>query len=172
MGYVSSKVGKEGGYMGANVVTEEDKQTPPIRGWTYSDGKGNWVSDSTMVCSREVTPACSEIIVKLEGEAKEKHPELGGRYLPVKEKLNRGRWVMQHADGSQTYLRVNTGGTTWAINSTIDGKDAWIVSAAAGGICAADVKNSRSDSDNVKSWQFSDNGWKEGIIVIKCLTHT
>ena len=62
--------------------------------------------------------------------------------------------VMQHADGSERYLTVSTGGTNWGIRSTIDGKVCWIKSAAAGGICAADVKNSRSDRDNVKSWKY------------------
>ena len=85
-------MGKETGWLRAKVVTEEDKQTPPIGGWTYWDG-GNDQSDPTLVCSREVTPACSEIVVELKGEAKEKHPKLGGRYLPVKGKINRGRWV-------------------------------------------------------------------------------
>ena len=74
------------------MVTEEDNQTPPIRGWTYWDGC-KYQSDLTLVCSREATLACSTIIVELEGEAKEKHPKLGGRYLPLKEKINRGRWV-------------------------------------------------------------------------------
>ena len=91
--WVNKEVGKEGGWLKAKVLTEEDKQTPPIRGWTFANGIGNWESDPTLVCSREVTPACSEIIVELEGEAKEKHPKLGGRYLPVKGKINRGRWV-------------------------------------------------------------------------------
>ena len=90
--HVYNEVGKKRGWLCAKVVTEEDKQTPPIRGWTYWDGSKDQ-SDPTLVCSREVTPACSEIIVQLKGEAKEKWPELGGHYLPVKEKINRGRWV-------------------------------------------------------------------------------
>ena len=86
-------MGKKGGWLEAKVVTEEDKQMPPVKGWTYADGKGNWPSDPTLECSREVTPACSEIIVELQGEAKEKCSEFGGSYLPVKGKINRGRWV-------------------------------------------------------------------------------
>ena len=85
-------MGKEGGGLKAKVVTEEDKQMPPVKGWTYwGDDKDQ--SDPTLECSREVTPACSKIVVELQGAAKEKHPELGGSYLPVKGKINRGRWV-------------------------------------------------------------------------------
>ena len=81
--------------------------------------------------------------------------------------------VLQHADGSERYLRVRTGATSWAIGSNIDGKGAWIQSAAAGGICAAEVSNSRSDRSGQKSWSYwSDNVWKEGIINVKCLTHS
>ena len=100
---VSSELGKGGGWLKAEVVTEEDKQMPPVKGWTYADGKGNWLSDPTLECSREVTPACSEIIVELQGEAKKEFPGLGGSYLPVKGKINRGRWVgsyQQHSFAS------------------------------------------------------------------------
>ena len=90
---VSDEVGEEGCALKAKVVTEEDKQMPPVKGWTYYAGDGKWPSDPTLECSREVTPACSEIIVELQGEAKEKYPGLVGSYLPVKGKINRGRWV-------------------------------------------------------------------------------
>ena len=81
--------------------------------------------------------------------------------------------VLQHADGSERYLTVRTGWTSWMIGSTIDEKGGRIISAAAGGICAAHVSNSRSNRNNVKSWRYAaDNVWKEGIINVKCLTHT
>ena len=92
--WVGPEVGKEVGGLLAKVVTEEDKQMPPVKGWTYINGKGNWESDPTLECSREVTPACSEIIVELQGKAKFLHGYwLEGSYLPVKGKINRGRWV-------------------------------------------------------------------------------
>ena len=89
---VSKEVGKRAGWLRAKVVTEEDKQMPPVKGWTYWDG-GKMESDPTLECSREVTPACSEIIVELQGKAEEKLSQWGGSYLPVKGKINRGRWV-------------------------------------------------------------------------------
>ena len=91
--YVNDEVGMEAGWMEAKVMTEEDKQMPPVRGWTYAARSGKRQSDPTLVCSREVTPACSKIVVELQGAAKKKHPELAGSYLPVKGKINRGRWV-------------------------------------------------------------------------------
>ena len=103
---MNDEVGKEDGFLKAKVVTEEDKQMPPVKGWTYADGKGNWPSDPNLVCSREVTPACSKIIVQLEGEAKEKHPKLGGRYLPLKGKINRGRWVGSYNNNNNTHLHL------------------------------------------------------------------
>ena len=89
---MSEEVGKEAGWLRAKVVTEENKQMPPVKGWTYY-GKDNWLWDTTLECSREVTPACSKIVVELQGAAKEKHPEFAGSFLPVKGKINRGRWV-------------------------------------------------------------------------------
>ena len=91
--YVNDEVGKKDGWLQAKVVTEEDKQIPPVRGWTYYANGGKWPSDPTLECSREVTPACSKIVVELQGAAKKKHPGLAGSYLPVKGKINRGRWV-------------------------------------------------------------------------------
>ena len=77
---------------------------PPVKGWQYAAGGGKYQSDPTLECSRQVTPACKKIIVELDGGAKEKYPELAGSYLPVikiklpsylpvEEKINRGRWV-------------------------------------------------------------------------------
>ena len=89
--WVSRELGKKG-WLRAKVVTEEDKQMPPVKGWTYWGG-GKDQSDPTLECSREVTPACSEIVVELQGAAKEKYPWCAGSYHPVKGKINRGRWV-------------------------------------------------------------------------------
>ena len=55
--------------------------------WEYWDGD-KWESDPTLECSRQVLPGCTEVIVELGGEAKER---LAGSYLPVKGKINRGR---------------------------------------------------------------------------------
>ena len=78
--------------MKVKVTTNEDKRKPPVTGWQYFGG-GKWQSDPTLVCSSKLTSVCSEVFVELRGAAKEKHPECGGRYLPVKGKHNRGRWV-------------------------------------------------------------------------------
>merc|ERR1712037_142954 len=131
-------------------------------GWTYARS-GKHQSDPTLECSREVTPACSKIIVELQGAAKEKWPEFAGSYLPVKGKINRGRWVLQHSSGSDEYLRVPTGSVSWGIGPDIDGEGAWIQSGSAGGICPAQASNSRSDRLGVKSWEYADDGLKEGI---------
>ena len=74
---------------------EADKLLPPVNGWEYFDyfDRGKWQSDPSMVCSRQVSPVCREVIVELEGEAKEKHPECAGSYLPVEGEHQRGRPV-------------------------------------------------------------------------------
>ena len=51
------------------------------------------IPTQTLVCSREVSTACREIVVNLYGGAKEKYPELAGIYKPVEGKMNMGRWV-------------------------------------------------------------------------------
>ena len=90
--WVGEELRKKEGWLRAKVVTEEDKQMPPVRGWRYIRS-GKWEFDPTLECSREVTPACSEIVVELQGAAKEKWAQLAGSYLPVEGQINRGRWV-------------------------------------------------------------------------------
>ena len=104
--WLSKEVGKKAGELEAKVVTEEDKQMPPVKGWTYWDGDKDQ-SDPTLECSREVTPACSEIVVELQGAAKEEYPKLAGSYLPVKGKINRGRWVGSYQQPSFTFNNCN-----------------------------------------------------------------
>ena len=92
--WVNNDVGDEDGCLKAKVVSKEDQMMPPVKGWTYHAGGGiKWPSDPTMVCSRDLSPACGEIVVQLEGKAKEKYPECAGIYKPVKGKRQRGRWV-------------------------------------------------------------------------------
>ena len=93
--WVNDEVGEDNGFLKAKVVSKEDQMMPPVNGWTYYDGLfiGKWHSDPTMVCSSDLSPVCSEIVVQLEGKAKEKHPEFAGIYKPVKGKFQRGRWV-------------------------------------------------------------------------------
>ena len=105
--WVYSEVGIKEGWLKAKVVTEEDKQMPPVKGWTYWD-KREWESDPTLECSREVTPACSEIFVELQGSAKEKYPDLGGSYLPVEGQINRGRWVSSYQQHSFAALQLSS----------------------------------------------------------------
>ena len=59
---VSKEVGKEGGSLKAKVE-REDQLTPPLHGWQHHDDGGKWVSDPTMVCSREVSSPCREVRV-------------------------------------------------------------------------------------------------------------
>ena len=80
--------------------------------------------------------------------------------------------VLQHSSGSEQYLTVNNNSPTWRIGSTIDGEGGGIASASAGGICPAQASNSLNVIDGDKSWQYYDYGWEEGIINVKCLTHT
>ena len=91
---VYDEVGKEISWLRVKVVSEEDKLIPPLKGWQHVDFGKNWESDPTLECSREVSTTCREVVVKLYSGAQEKFgPFLAGRYLPVKGKMNRGRWV-------------------------------------------------------------------------------
>ena len=90
--WVWHQVGEEFGFLKAKVG-EADKLLPPVNGWEYTDYAGNWQSDPTMVCSRQVSPACREVIVELKGGAEENQPECAGRYLPMEGEHNRGRPV-------------------------------------------------------------------------------
>jgi len=163
--WVSRVVGVDDGYLKAKVVNKEDL-LPPLNGWTYRDGGFSWQSDPTMTCSREVSPACSEVSIEISGRAQEKYPECAGRYLLMQGKLIRGRGVWQHASGAKLYLRVATGFSCWVIGSTIDGSDDnRIRSPSAGGHCPSDASNSISRRNDAASWRYyADDGWKKGDI--------
>ena len=117
--WVGKEVGEEWGWLRAKVVSKEDQMMPPVKGWQYTEYKdnplaifwqslfGNWHSDPTMVCSSDLSPACSEIVVQLEGKAKEKHPECAGIYKPVKGKRQRGRWVGSYQQQSFVFYNCH-----------------------------------------------------------------
>ena len=91
--WVNDKVGEKDGLLRAKVASQEELLPPPS-GWKYY--YAGWKSDPSMICSREVTPACAEVSVELSGRAKKKHPEYAGRYLLMEGKRQRGRWVGSH----------------------------------------------------------------------------
>ena len=70
--------------------------------------------------------------------------------------------LLQHASGSERYLRVSTNETTWAISDNIDdGGESWILSGPAGGVCPAQKSKS---GKGWTSWQNVDadkDGWVE-----------
>ena len=92
--------------------------------------------------------------------------------------------LLQHSDGSERYLRVTTGETSWmigytidvpsrwAISNTIDDPRCWIISASAGSSCPAHSENAFSERTGVKSWRYADSGWHEGDINLTCSTHS
>ena len=61
--WVNNKVGKEDGWLKAEVV-EEDPLVPPIKGWLYGDWP-DWKSDETLECSRTVSAVCAEVRIEL-----------------------------------------------------------------------------------------------------------
>ena len=89
---VSTKVGVVAGSLKAKVG-EADQLLPPVKGWEFYDGGDKWASDPTLECSRELSPACSEVIVELTGRALKWWPMLAGSFLPVEGKIIRGRPV-------------------------------------------------------------------------------
>ena len=103
---VNAEVGEKTGWLKAQVVRKEDQMRPPVKGWTYYDGS-KYVSDPTMVCSSDLSPACGEIVVQLEGKAKEKHPSCAGIYKPVKGKRQRGRWVGSYQQQSFAFYNCH-----------------------------------------------------------------
>ena len=100
--WVWKELGKEEGFLKAKVVSKEDQMMPPVKGWTYYDG-----NDPTMVCSRDLSPACSEIVVQLEGKAKELLSFCAGIYKPVKGKRQRGRWVGSYQQQSFAFYNCH-----------------------------------------------------------------
>ena len=81
--------------------------------------------------------------------------------------------LLQHASGSNLYLRVPTGTTLWMIGSTIDGDSGWIESASAGTVSPASPSNSVNKRTGQTSWQYGDaNGWHDGDIRVVSIPRT
>ena len=80
--------------------------------------------------------------------------------------------LLQHSSGSELYLRVRTGATSWMICSIIDESGGWIRSASAGSSCPAHSENAIRERLGWKSWRYHDNGWHEGDIKFICSTHS
>ena len=104
--WVNDEVGEDNGFLKAKVVSKEDQMMPPVKGWTYYDGS-KYVSDPTMVCSSDLSPACGEIVVQLEGKAKELLSFCAGIYKPVKGKRQRGRWVGSYQQQSFAFYNCH-----------------------------------------------------------------
>jgi len=172
--WVNKEVGKKTGNLKAKMG-ESDHLLPPVQGWEFYhyDGGVKWESDPTMVCSRQVNPLCCEVIVELDSDAMEKHPHCAGSYLPVDGEYNRGRPVMQHSSGSNRYLTVPTGYTSWGISSTIDGSRGWIGSGSAGGLCPADPASAVNSRLGLTSWRYWDGNRliESKDIRVRCVTH-
>ena len=96
---MNTVLGEEDGRLSAKVLTEEDKQMPPVKGWRYRGGS-KWV---WLWQSDDPTLECSEIVVELQGAAMEKWPGCAGSYLPVKGQINRGRWVGSYQQHSLAF---------------------------------------------------------------------
>ena len=81
--------------------------------------------------------------------------------------------VLQHADGSEKFLRVPTGDSVWSIGPTIDENSCWIQSGSAKDCCPASAANKKSDRMQQKSWRYQDGkAWVEGDIRVICMTHS
>ena len=66
---------------------------PPVKGWWFWNGSEFSSEDETLECSPQLSAACEEITVELEGEAMEKFPASAGIYRPVKGEYTSGRQV-------------------------------------------------------------------------------
>ena len=66
--------------------------------------------------------------------------------------------AVQHASGSEIYLRVATVSTNWGNGDTIDGDRCWIKSGSARGFCPAQSSNSVIERMGFKSWQYFNIG--------------
>ena len=83
--------------------------------------------------------------------------------------------MLQHESGSEIFLRVSTGETSWGIGPDIDGDEAWIDSGSSGNSCPAHPRNALNNDPDYKqtSWEYCDGvGWKNGDIRLSCETHT
>ena len=81
--------------------------------------------------------------------------------------------VLQHADGSEKFLRVPTGDSVWSIGPTIDENSCWIQSGSAKDCCPASAVNKKSDRFKQKSWEYYDGkAFVEGDIRVTCITHS
>ena len=80
--------------------------------------------------------------------------------------------LLQHASGSNLYLRVPTGQSSWMISDTIDELGSWIASASAGTVSPASPSNSVSKRMGYTSWQYDDGKFHDGDIRVVSIPRT
>ena len=83
-------MGKGGGLYAQ--AGEADELFPPVRGWKYNDASefgSNWLADTSLECSSDLSTPCKEIRVELGGKASTSN----GVYLPVDGEYRQGRQV-------------------------------------------------------------------------------
>ena len=163
---------EEGGWaMGLGLGGTRDfenaskNESVPLTGWTFwYDGEN--LDDPHMRIYPDQPPACGEITISASGDAAGKHPECLGVYKPT-QMFSRGRQVFKHKS-HERYLFVPTGHSVWCVNDSFEIKRPNMQSGCACSMCPADPRARTYERLGLTSWQYLDDGWKNGDITVKC----
>ena len=132
-------------------------QSIPLDGWMYSDGKGTWPADTTLVISPgPLSSLCDSLTVSASGPAAEKQPDKLGEFSRTKMWWN-GKPVFTNSQGRLLHQSHAQG---------------WIVGPRLGkaGLNGSMAHNCPSREENWTYWDGTKD--QPASVKIKCNVHT
>ena len=163
--YVSDTLGKAGGSLKNTTKTA----SVPTSGWQYIGGRWHHDLALTVTPLSDLSSAtCSSITISAKGEAARKQAQCMGTFTPTGD-YSAGRQVFSSDRGR--YLMVPAYSDRWGVLDSVTATAADIRSGCSPGMCPAHPRARHSHRESQKSWQYSDNGWREADIIVTCATH-
>ena len=163
--HVSDELGDSGG----GLFNSNTSPAPPRSGWQYWEVNiGEDRADpnlSIVTISDTSTRICPIINISARGAAARKVPDYLGRFT-ITNQFSAGRPVYRNNRGK--YLRVLPGTPDWSVSDNVVTDDQRIWSGAAAGLCPASDRSRYNKRRNINSWQYWDNGWRDGDITVTC----
>ena len=132
-------------------------QSIPLDGWMYSDGKGTWPADTTLVISPgPLSSLCDSLTVSASGPAAWKWPECLGKFSRTEMWWN-GKPVFRNSEGQL----LKQSGEGWDVGSKF-------------GLACLRGSMAHHCPGSEKKWEYAVLGWgpwKPATVTIDCKVH-
>ena len=130
----------------------------PTTNWMFSE-KGSWSSDPELAVSTSLPSVCPVMKISLHGEAARAWPKAGGEYRPT------GEWSAGHPifSNGDMYLCV-VYASAWTVRQTPYGAGPPVLQSGSVTWDPTSPRAAQNQMLNVSSWQYWNEGWKDGGI--------